>query len=90
LRAVATTRKGNIPFEAADLASVILAALPLSWQKQYNLTHSTVPKSPRVLTPELENIKRVMKERDREKHKSKERAAAAALTKGKPGKGLPN
>ena len=34
-RAVATTKKGNVPFEAADLASVILAALPLSWQNQY-------------------------------------------------------
>ncbi len=36
-KAVATTKKGNVPFEAADLASVILAALPLSWQNQYNL-----------------------------------------------------
>ncbi len=79
----------NIPFKAADLASVILAALPLSWQNQYNLIHSTVPKSPRVLTPKLENIERVMKERDGEKHRSKERAAVAAPTKGKPGKGSP-
>ncbi len=89
-RAVATTKKGNIPFEAADLALVILAALPLSWQNQYNLTHSTVPESPRVLTPEFENIERVMKERvDEEKHKSKEKAAVATPTKGKPGKGSP-
>ncbi len=48
-----------------------------------------MPESPRVLTPELENIERVMKERDGEKHKSKERAAATAPTKGKPSKGLP-
>ena len=88
-RAVATTKKGNVPFEAADLASVILAALPLSWQNQYNLTHSTVPESPRVLTPELENIERVMKERDGEKHKSKEKAAVANPTKGKSNKGSP-
>ena len=88
-RAVATTKKGNIPFEAADLASVILAALPLSWQNQYNLTHSTVPESPRVLTPELENIERVMKERDGEKQKSKDKAAVASPTKGKPNKGSP-
>jgi hypothetical protein len=86
-RAVATTKKGNVPFEAADLASVILAALPLSWQNQYNLTHSTVPESPRVLTPELENIERVMKERDGEKHKSKDKAAVASPTKGKSNKG---
>jgi hypothetical protein len=88
-RAVATTKKGNVPFEAADLASVILAALPLSWQNQYNLTHSTVPESPRVLTPELENIERVMKERDGEKHKSKDKAAVANPSKGKPNKGSP-
>ncbi len=86
---VATTKKGNIPFEAADLASVILAALTLSWQNQYNLTHSTVPKSPRVLTPELENIERVMKERDGDKHKSKDKAAVASPTKGKSNKGSP-
>ena len=86
-RAVATTKKGNVPFEAADLASVILAALPLSWQNQYNLTHSTVPESPRVLTPELENIERVMKERDGEKNKSKDKADVASPTKGKSNKG---
>jgi len=88
-RAVATTKKGNIPFKAADLALVILAALPLSWQNQYNLTHSTVPEYPRVLTPEMESIELVMKEWDEEKHKSKERAAAAAPIKGKPSKGSP-
>jgi hypothetical protein len=86
-RAVATTKKGNVPFEAADLASIILAALPLLWQNQYNLTHSTVPESPRVLTPELENIERVMLEQSVDRHKSKERAATVTPTKGKPGKG---
>jgi hypothetical protein len=42
-----------------------------------------------VLTPELENIKRVMKEREGEKHKLKEKAAVATPTKGKPSKGSP-
>ncbi len=37
-KAVAMTKKGNIPFEEADLASIMLAALPLTWQNQYNLT----------------------------------------------------
>ncbi len=83
-RAVATTKKDNIPFEAADLVSIILAALPLSWQNHYNLTHSTVPESPRVLTPELENIERMMQERDMEKHKLKEKAIAVTPIKGKP------
>jgi hypothetical protein len=44
-KAVATTKEGNIPFKEADLASIMLAALPLTWQNQYNLMHSTVPKS---------------------------------------------
>jgi hypothetical protein len=44
---------------------------------------------PRVLTPELENIERVMKERDGERHNSKEKAVVAAPTKGKPSKGSP-
>jgi hypothetical protein len=30
---------------------------------QYNLTHLTLPKSPRLLLPDLENIKRVMNEK---------------------------
>ena len=89
-RAVATTKMGNVPFEAADLASIILAALPLSWQNQYNMTHSTVPESPRVLMPELENIERVMMERYDSKHKSKDRAVAASPNKGKPNKGSSN
>jgi hypothetical protein len=89
-RAVATTKRGNVPFEAADLASIILAALPLSWQNQYNMTHSTVPESPRVLMPELENIERVMMERYDSKHKSKDRAVAASPNKGKPNKGSSN
>jgi hypothetical protein len=87
-RAVATTKKGNLPFEPADLASIILAALPLSWQNQYNLTHATVPESPRVLMPVLENIERVINERyNGDKQKSKDKAVAAGPNKGKPNKG---
>jgi hypothetical protein len=86
-KAVATTKKGNIPFEEADLASIILAALPLTWQNQYNLTHSTVPKSLRALLADLENIKHVMLERYGEIQRSKDKAATARPEKGKPKKG---
>jgi hypothetical protein len=58
-KAVATTKKGNVPFKEADLASIILAALPLTWQNQDNLMHSTVPESPRMLLVDLENIERI-------------------------------
>jgi hypothetical protein len=45
-KAVVTTKKGNIPFVEADLASIILASVPITWQNQYSLTHSTVPEAP--------------------------------------------
>ncbi len=77
-KAVATTKKGNVLFEEADLASIMLTALPLTWQNQYNLTHSMVPESPRALA-DLENIERVMLERYGEKQRSKDKAATARL-----------
>jgi hypothetical protein len=76
-KAVATTKKGNVPFEEADLASIMLAALPLTWQNQYNLTHSTVPESPRAVLADLENIERIMLERYGKKQWSKDKAATA-------------
>ncbi len=86
-KTVATTKKGNVPFKEADLASIMLAALPLMWQNQYNLTHSMVPESPRALLADLENIKRVMLERYGKKQRSKDKAATARPEKGKPTKG---
>ena len=46
-------------FGDGELASIILASTPQTWQNQYNLTHST------------ENIERVMNERYAEKQKAK-------------------
>ncbi len=37
---------GNVPFNKATLASVILASLLLAWRNQYDLMHSTISKSP--------------------------------------------
>jgi hypothetical protein len=89
-KAVATTKKGNIPFEEADITSIMLAALPLMWQNQYNLTHSTMPKSQRALLSDLENIKRVMLERYSKKRQSKDKAGTTAHPEkeGKPKKGV--
>jgi hypothetical protein len=56
-KAVPTTKKENIPFGEADLAAIVLLSVPMSWQNQYNLNHSTVPKSTRTLLPNLEAIK---------------------------------
>ncbi len=56
-KAVPMTKKGNIPFGKADLAAIELSSVPMLWQNQYNLNHSTVPKSTRELLPDLEAIK---------------------------------
>jgi hypothetical protein len=61
--AVEDTKKGNEPFNKADLAGIMLKAVLSSWVNQYNLTHSTLPKSLRLLLPDLENIKHVMNEK---------------------------
>jgi hypothetical protein len=56
-KAVPTTKKGNIPFGKTDLAAIVLASVPMSWQNQHNLNHSTVSKSTHMLLPDLEAIK---------------------------------
>ncbi len=55
--AVPKTKKRNIPFGEADLAAIVLSSVSMSWQNQYNLNHSTVPKSTCTLLPDLEAIK---------------------------------
>jgi hypothetical protein len=69
--AVEDTKKGNVPFDEADLAEIVLKAVPTSWVNQYNLTHSTLPKSPRLLLPDLENIKRMMNKKHVESAKAR-------------------
>jgi len=76
-KTVASTVKGNVIFGDGELASIILASTPQTWQNQHNLTHSTVPESPRALLPDLENIERVMNERYSEKQKTKGKSKEA-------------
>jgi hypothetical protein len=54
--AVASTELGNVPFTEATHVSIILSHLPVAWRNQYDLTHKTVPKSPRAMLLDLENI----------------------------------
>jgi hypothetical protein len=49
----------------------------MSWQNQYNLNHSTVPKSTCMLLPDLEAIKQVMVEKHNKKLKVKGKASTA-------------
>jgi hypothetical protein len=82
--AVAGTKKMNVLFDEADLARIVLNAVPSSWVNQYNMMHSTLPKSPRALLNDLEAIKRVMDEKHQAnlKAKSKEVSAASGSIKG--------
>ena len=77
LRAVENTKKGNVPFNKANLANIVLKAVPISWVNQYNLNHSTLPKSPRLLLPALDNIKRVMNEKRAESAKTRAKDGVA-------------
>jgi hypothetical protein len=57
--AVAFAEKGNKPFNKATLVGMIMATCPIAWRNQFNLTHKTIPKSPRTMLPDLKNIKKV-------------------------------
>jgi hypothetical protein len=76
-KAVMTTKKGNIPFGEADLAAIVLVSVPMSWQNQHNLNHSTVPKLTCTLLPDLEVIECIMVEMHSKKLKAKGKASTA-------------
>ncbi len=76
-KAAPSTKKGNIPFSKADLAAIVLVSVPMLWQNQYNLNHSTVLESTHMLLPDLEAIERVMVEKQNKKLKVKGTASTA-------------
>jgi hypothetical protein len=84
-KAVPTTKKGNFPFCKADLAAIVLSSVPMSWQNQYNLNHSTVLKSTHTLLLDLETIKQVMVEKKGANLKAKGKGSTApSKAKGNP------
>ncbi len=84
-KAVPTIKKGNIPFGEADLAAIVLSSVPMSWQNQYSLSHSTVPKSTCMLLLDLEAIKQVMVEKKGANLKAKGKGSTApSKAKGNP------
>jgi hypothetical protein len=76
--AIAGTKKMNSPFNEADLARIVLNAVPFLWVNQYNMTHSMLPKSPRALVNDLEAIEQVMDEKHQANLKAKSKEASAA------------
>ncbi len=79
--AVEDTKKSNVPFDKADLAGIVLKAISTSWVNQYNLTHLMLQKSPRLLLPDLENIKRVMNKKCMESAKARARTVQPWLAR---------
>jgi hypothetical protein len=71
------------PFGKANLAAIALASVQMTWQNQYNLTHTSVPKSMHALLPDLEAISQVMVEKQQDKLKAKGKAATALPDKAK-------
>jgi len=82
--AVEGTKKSNVPFDEADLARIVLNLVLVTWVNQYNMTHSTLPKSPRALLPDLEAIEGFMNKKHQAslKVKAKEASFASTSTKG--------
>jgi hypothetical protein len=81
--AVEGTKKGNVLFDEADLARIVLNSVPVSWLNQYNMTHQTLPSGTRALLQDLEPIKRVMDEKHKASHKAKAKdPSASAIAKG--------
>ncbi len=76
--AVASTEMSNVPFTKATHASIILSHLQFARRNQYNLTHSTVPKSPRAMLMDLENIEKLFVEKYNKKARANKAKAAAA------------
>jgi hypothetical protein len=69
------------------MAGIMLKAVPTLWVNQYNLTHLTLPKSLRLLLPDLENIERVMNKKHVESVKARGKdGTASAGAKSSPKK----
>ncbi len=90
--AVASTEKGNVPFNDATLASIVLATCHINWRNLYELNHKTIPELTRSMLHDLETIEKVFVEKNNKKAKANIDKAGAAPQKGlsvpcKKGKG---
>ena len=76
--AATSTELGNIPFNNATHVSIIFSHLPVAWRNQYDLTHKTIPESPRAMLLDLKNTEKMQVERYNEKAKASKAKAATA------------
>ncbi len=77
--AIEGTKKGNVPFNEADLAGIVLNSAPVTWMNHYNMTHSTLPDRTRTLLQDLESIERIMDKRHEAGPKAKVKEASASV-----------
>jgi hypothetical protein len=80
--AVASTEKGNVPFNNATLAGIVLATCYIDWRNLYELNHKTVPELPRSMLHNLETIEKVFVEKSNKKAKATKAKADTAPQKG--------
>jgi hypothetical protein len=81
--AVEGTKKGNVPFDEADLAGIVLNSVLVSWMNQYSMTHTTPLDRSRTLLQDLELIELVMDEKHEAGQQAKvKEAATSAIAKG--------
>ena len=81
--AIEGMKKSNVPFDEADLAGIVLNSVLVTWVNQCNRTHSTLPKSPRALLPDLEAIKCTMNKKHQASLKAMAKGASNAFTSAK-------
>ncbi len=90
--AVASTERGNVPFNDATLAGIVLATCHIDWRDLYELSHKTVPESTRSMLHNLETIEKVFVEKNNKKAKASAAKVGTTPQKGasvprKKGKG---
>ena len=61
--AVASTKRGDVPFNNATLAIIVLATCHINWRNQYKLNHKTILESTRLMLHDLETIEKVSVEK---------------------------
>jgi hypothetical protein len=79
---VTSTEKGNVLFNDATLASILLATCPTDRKNQYKINHKTVPELTRSMLFDIENIEKVFATKGGKKARSIRAAAGTAPKKG--------
>jgi hypothetical protein len=78
----ASTKKGNVPFNKATLASIVLTTSPTDWRNQHQMNHKTFPELTRSMLLDLENIEKVFATKDDKKARTIKASASTAPKKG--------